>query len=199
MIPKVVFWDSATGAYADTGCTAVSSSKATQAVADCYHLTDFGTIFVATSNIANPILNTSSMCGNSVVEHNEECDDGNLNNGDGCSSTCTTETSAIDKVLAAISELPIVGIAIGAGAFGLLLIAACIVGIKRKHGRILFCFKSAKVAPTPAGADLKQEPSTLATPDHSVAIKDLNSMSPAEYNERMTPAALEKPREVSAP
>ncbi|MBX7147805.1 DUF4215 domain-containing protein [bacterium] len=34
---------------------------------------------------------TLIVCGNSVVETGEECDDGNKLNGDGCSSTCTTE------------------------------------------------------------------------------------------------------------
>lgn len=31
-------------------------------------------------------------CGNHLVETNEQCDDGNTNNGDGCSSTCLIET-----------------------------------------------------------------------------------------------------------
>ncbi|MCF7844513.1 MAG: DUF4215 domain-containing protein [Kiritimatiellales bacterium] len=38
---------------------------------------------------------TQSMpeCGNKKVEEGEECDDGNKNNGDGCSSICKTESS----------------------------------------------------------------------------------------------------------
>ncbi len=32
------------------------------------------------------------ICGNGMKEGNEQCDDGNLNNGDGCSSTCILET-----------------------------------------------------------------------------------------------------------
>jgi len=32
------------------------------------------------------------VCGNTVVESGETCDDGNLDSGDGCSSTCQTET-----------------------------------------------------------------------------------------------------------
>ena len=31
-------------------------------------------------------------CGNGIVEMNEECDDGNVENGDGCSSICSIET-----------------------------------------------------------------------------------------------------------
>ena len=36
-----------------------------------------------------------SICGNGVLEGNEKCDDGNLVNGDGCSSTCTIETLSV--------------------------------------------------------------------------------------------------------
>ncbi len=32
-----------------------------------------------------------TMCGNSIKEGTEQCDDGNLNNGDGCSSLCEIE------------------------------------------------------------------------------------------------------------
>ena len=32
---------------------------------------------------------TTSTCGNSVVEHGEDCDDGNKVNGDGCNNDCT--------------------------------------------------------------------------------------------------------------
>lgn len=33
------------------------------------------------------------LCGNGIVESGEQCDDGNLNNGDGCSSTCLIESA----------------------------------------------------------------------------------------------------------
>lgn len=32
-----------------------------------------------------------SVCGDGLIEGSEECDDGNTNNGDGCSSTCTQQ------------------------------------------------------------------------------------------------------------
>eukprot|EP01023_Acetabularia_acetabulum_P045632 TRINITY_DN4636_c0_g1_i1.p1 TRINITY_DN4636_c0_g1~~TRINITY_DN4636_c0_g1_i1.p1 ORF type:complete len:894 (+),score=183.65 TRINITY_DN4636_c0_g1_i1:220-2682(+) len=32
-----------------------------------------------------------SVCGNSIVEHTEQCDDGNLRDGDGCDSSCNIE------------------------------------------------------------------------------------------------------------
>lgn len=35
----------------------------------------------------------NAICGNSIVEVDEECDDGNVNNSDGCSSTCKMETA----------------------------------------------------------------------------------------------------------
>ena len=37
------------------------------------------------------VLHYCSACGNGVVDAGEQCDDGNLVNGDGCSSTCTIE------------------------------------------------------------------------------------------------------------
>ena len=33
----------------------------------------------------------AAICGNSIIETGEQCDDGNTNSGDGCSSTCQTE------------------------------------------------------------------------------------------------------------
>jgi cysteine-rich repeat protein len=39
-------------------------------------------------------LNPCSLCGDENVDGVEQCDDGNTNNGDGCSSTCTVEACA---------------------------------------------------------------------------------------------------------
>jgi cysteine-rich repeat protein len=36
----------------------------------------------------------AAVCGNGIVETGEQCDDGNTNNGDGCSSTCMFEQVA---------------------------------------------------------------------------------------------------------
>ena len=36
-----------------------------------------------------------AVCGNGIVEAGEPCDDGNTTDGDGCSSTCTTETAPV--------------------------------------------------------------------------------------------------------
>lgn len=35
---------------------------------------------------------TGSVCGNGMIQSGEQCDDGNTASGDGCSSTCQTET-----------------------------------------------------------------------------------------------------------
>ncbi|MEP6675522.1 MAG: DUF4215 domain-containing protein [Ferruginibacter sp.] len=42
-------------------------------------------------------LNSSSVCGNGIVESGEECDDANTGNGDGCSSVCKFENTAAIK------------------------------------------------------------------------------------------------------
>ena len=34
----------------------------------------------------------TETCGDGFNHHHFDCDDGNTNNGDGCSSTCTIET-----------------------------------------------------------------------------------------------------------
>jgi len=44
-----------------------------------------------TINISQP---PPSVCGNSIVEAGEDCDDGNLVSGDGCDSSCQTEGGA---------------------------------------------------------------------------------------------------------
>lgn len=40
------------------------------------------------------ISDPSPVCGNHVIESGEQCDDGNTQNGDGCSSVCQTEQEA---------------------------------------------------------------------------------------------------------
>jgi cysteine-rich repeat protein len=45
-------------------------------------------------------LNLSNICGNSIIESTEECDDGNVTNGDGCSSICKIENAATIKGVA---------------------------------------------------------------------------------------------------
>ena len=132
---KIVFWDASAGIYSDKGCNAVSSITAKLAVADCNHLTDFGVLFVDVSR--------STVCGNSLVDSNEECDDGNSINGDGCSSTCQKELTAANIIVPPLTEYPILAISLGSSLGGfLLLLIVCAVYIRRKRGRIFFCLKN---------------------------------------------------------
>ncbi len=39
-------------------------------------------------------FNLNNICGNNIIETNEECDDGNNTNGDGCNSICKIENAA---------------------------------------------------------------------------------------------------------
>jgi len=48
-------------------------------------------------------LNYLSSCGNNITDSSEQCDDGNLTDGDGCSATCTTEQ--IDCVSSELSRI----------------------------------------------------------------------------------------------
>ncbi len=53
-----------------------------------------GTGPAATTGRCLPAL-AEPVCGNDEVEDGEECDDGNTNDGDGCSSTCTIEEAGV--------------------------------------------------------------------------------------------------------
>lgn len=50
-----------------------------------------GTITPAPRLIVDPSLPGCPVCGNSEIDKTETCDDGNVNNGDGCSSDCQNE------------------------------------------------------------------------------------------------------------
>lgn len=45
------------------------------------------------------------VCGNGIVESEEQCDDGNLASGDGCSPTCAIETAPVMHTIAATSSV----------------------------------------------------------------------------------------------
>jgi cysteine-rich repeat protein len=51
----------------------------------------FGSANPVASLIADPNLMPCPVCGNGVTEPPEQCDDGNRNDGDGCSSNCQME------------------------------------------------------------------------------------------------------------
>ncbi len=50
-------------------------------------------LLITSSVINNPVTKAAavSVCGNSIIESGEQCDDGNLIDGDGCSSACTLD------------------------------------------------------------------------------------------------------------
>ena len=47
----------------------------------------------SSSTVTVSTTTTTPVCGNSVLETGEQCDDGNTANDDGCSSTCQTEVT----------------------------------------------------------------------------------------------------------
>jgi len=90
-------------AYGETSCTVCDSSCAEVAGATSYcgDGTTDGTNGETCDDGANngqPNYcnatcdgTTASVCGNSVIESGEQCDDGNTTSGDGCSSTCQND------------------------------------------------------------------------------------------------------------
>ncbi|MFZ2911741.1 MAG: myxococcus cysteine-rich repeat containing protein, partial [Candidatus Absconditicoccaceae bacterium] len=58
------------------------------------NITGFGiAVKTGTCNTSVTILaNTGAVCGNNILEGIEQCDNGNITAGDGCSATCTLET-----------------------------------------------------------------------------------------------------------
>ncbi len=44
-------------------------------------------------------ITQSSVCGNGILETGEQCDDGNLVNGDGCSSSCVIEFNSTNGIV----------------------------------------------------------------------------------------------------
>ena len=51
-----------------------------------------------------PMDGPPPVCGNRMVEHGEECDDGNTKDNDGCDSACKYEYCGDGVVQAALSE-----------------------------------------------------------------------------------------------
>ena len=59
---------------------------------ECDEDSDCGEGYICQNHVC--VRGAGPVCGNGVVETGEECDDGNIVSGDGCSSTCTIETVA---------------------------------------------------------------------------------------------------------
>ncbi len=47
-------------------------------------------------DVETPVICSEPVCGNGIVESGEQCDDGNLVNGDGCDQFCAVETFDIE-------------------------------------------------------------------------------------------------------
>lgn len=50
-------------------------------------------LVISSNNYTEAAFFQPPICGNNFIESGEQCDDGNTNNGDGCSSVCVTETT----------------------------------------------------------------------------------------------------------
>ena len=71
------------------------------------------------------------LCGDGILESGEECDDGNLKDGDGCSATCGDgdENADCGCVVAPRRGGP------GAGSFALCCAAAAVLLVARRRRR----------------------------------------------------------------
>lgn len=56
-------------------------------------LVEGGETSSASFKLGSGLVYLQTLCGNSIVEFGEACDDGNTTSGDGCSSVCQTEAS----------------------------------------------------------------------------------------------------------
>jgi cysteine-rich repeat protein len=56
-----------------------------------------GSVSPAPELVVDPAIDGCPICGNAVRERGELCDDGNLLDGDGCSSFCMPEQSFTDR------------------------------------------------------------------------------------------------------
>ena len=51
-------------------------------------------------------INSEPLCGNTIIEGTEQCDDGNIINGDGCSSICQVESTLSSEVIQSFTASP---------------------------------------------------------------------------------------------
>jgi len=65
-----------------------------------------GVMGVVATLMASAAVAAGGTCGNRVLDQYEQCDDGNLNNGDGCSSLCQKEGDDFPVILFAASAPP---------------------------------------------------------------------------------------------
>ena len=79
------------GCEEDWSSSTWSSCSNNQQTFICIDKNQCGTVRLKPSQCGDTRACSSSICGNSIVETGESCDDGNTVSGDGCSSSCTTE------------------------------------------------------------------------------------------------------------
>lgn len=67
---------------------------------------DMGVNGDASCSVSCTLISVSAICGNSLLEVDggEVCEDGNANDGDGCSSTCQFESSGVAAIIDADSD-----------------------------------------------------------------------------------------------
>lgn len=70
-----------------------------------YFMGAYAPLAKAVDNESQVNLIVDSLCGNTVVDPGEQCDDGNLIDGDGCSSACQIESSP-PSTLGSLTLLP---------------------------------------------------------------------------------------------
>jgi cysteine-rich repeat protein len=80
-------------AATELGCTDIQSQaiKFPVLASQTYYLMVTGAMFPGQYVIDTTII--CSVCGNGVLEGSEECDDGNSEDGDGCSKACKSESA----------------------------------------------------------------------------------------------------------
>ena len=67
---------------------------------------DSGTLACAPNCLGYDTSSCNSICGNGIISTGEQCDDGNLVDDDGCSSTCQGEGSYTDDYVVDIASNP---------------------------------------------------------------------------------------------
>lgn len=76
---------------------------------------------IGNPNPQAPNPNQGGVCGNGVLESGEQCDDGNLTDGDGCSSICAIVTQPVRHAALRVEERPTAVSPASAGAKGIAL------------------------------------------------------------------------------
>jgi cysteine-rich repeat protein len=105
----------------DPACLAAAATKFAETFAkaetgDCLHVGDSGSIGTKIGDVIDDIVGDVG-CGDGAEQGDEQCDDGNVIDGDGCSSTCTPGAIAVcgDGTINGTEECDDGGISAGDG------------------------------------------------------------------------------------